>query len=705
MDLETRGPPHRPDPQDPAPRVSPARPSRDAIPIWLQRGLGGSVFLALSLGLVVPKVAGAAFLLIGLTATVWLILFRQGSGHWPCSPEKLLAPAILAFVGVWLLGWLINGLHPEGLEALSLVARLLLIIPIVLLLRRLPGLARAWWAGLTIGALVAGAYASWSYLSGQVGEHGERVIGTTNPLYFGGLALAFALMLLPRLRDESLSTVVRVITMLAVIAGMSASALSGSRGAWIALPVLLLVFLFTLGRNQPWRWRFGVPAALMAVALLFMLSPISPMNERAAHAARDVTALVQGEHAEGTIGRRWMLWSIAVSAIAGEPVTGIGPGAYAALIEEAVAGGELPADFIDYRHPHNIYLSAWLRAGPLGLLSVILLFGALLKHLTSALGQGPRPCRHLAWSGLAGLTTLAVLGLGESLFERNIGVIWFGLFAALPLGLRSARRDLALDQASRRRHRLSVIVICKDQSGEIDRCLGSVSGWAEEIIVLDSGSSDDTVERCRRYTDQVFETDWPGYGLQKQRALERATGDWVLSLDADEAVSDGLRREIDVVLSARQPEFGGYCLPWRTHAFGATLAHGHWSRAPLRLFQRSFARFTPVTVHERVVLESGAGVGRLEGPLEHFVYRDRAHARSKLRRYASLQARERHAKGRRVRSPLTPAIRGAFNWLDNMLLRLAILDGRAGWVLSALYARYTFDKYAQLRQLSKDGQM
>jgi (heptosyl)LPS beta-1,4-glucosyltransferase len=680
-----------------------APPAR-AVPVWLERGTALSLFLALSLGLVVPKVAGAAFVLLGLTATVWLLLGGRRSSRPLTSTERLVQASIIAFLAVWVLGWLVNGLHPAGLDALSLMARLLLVIPLLLMLRHLPDLDGAWWAGLASGALIAGAYASWSYLSGQVGEHGERVVGTTNPLYFGGLALAFAMMLLPRLRDDALTTPTRVLTALAVMAAMTASALSGSRGAWVALPILLLIFLFTLGRSQPTRWRFGVPAALMALAMMFMLSPISPMNERAENAARDISALVQGEHAEGTIGRRLMLWSIALEAIRQEPLTGIGPGVYPGLVEDAVAAGQLPEDFSDYRHPHNAYVSAWLQAGPLGFLSLVGLFGVLLRCNARALGSGRRDRRHLAWSGLAGVATLAVLALSESLFERNIGLVWLGLFAAFPLGLGAAQRHRELGQRAERRQRLSVIVICKNEAGTIERCLGSVSGWADEIIVLDSGSSDDTVERCRRYTDQVVETDWPGYGVQKQRALDRATGDWVLSLDADEALSAELRREIDGVLSSATPEYSGYCLPWRTHAFGATLSFGHWRRAPLRLFQRSVGRFTPASVHERVVLPPGRRIGRLEGPLEHFVYRDLAHARSKLGRYASLQARERYARGRRVRSPLTPPLRAAINWLDNMLLRLAVLDGRAGWVMCALYARYTHDKYEQLRKLSNAPQ-
>ncbi|MEN1729128.1 MAG: glycosyl transferase, partial [Pseudomonadota bacterium] len=177
--------------------------------------------------------------------------------------------------------------------------------------------------------------------------------------------------------------------------------------------------------------------------------------------------------------------------------------------------------------------------------------------------------------------------------------------------------------------------------------------------------------------------------------------DWVLSLDADEALSNELRREIDLVLSESGPDHAGYRLCWLTHAFDRELSFGHWARAPLRLFRRDQARFTPVAVHEKVVLDKGLRVGFLEAPLRHYVYRDIEHAQGKLCRYAELQAGERHGKGRRVRSPLTPFLRAGVNWLDNMVLRTAFLDGRAGWIMCSLYARYTYDKYQRLRELSQ----
>jgi O-antigen ligase len=433
---------------------------------------------------------------------------------------------------------------------------------------------------------------------------------------------------------------------------------------------------------------------------MFLVSPISPMNERAISGVDDVAALIRGEEADGTIGRRLALWRIAGGIIREQPIQGAGPGVFPDRVRAAVEAGELPEEFLAYEHPHSEYLSALIHAGPLGLFALLLMFGIALRRHARVWQTGLKRTRYLGWAGLAGLSTLAIMALSESLFERNIGVVWFGLLTALSAGLVHARRRQELNGPQKDRiHRLSVIVICKNQTGEIDRCLGSVADWADELIVLDSGSEDDTVERARRYTDQVFETDWPGYGKQKQRALDKARGDWVLSLDADEAVSDELRREIDQVLSEPDPDHAGYRLCWRTHAFDSELSFGHWARAPLRLFRRDVGRFTPVAVHETVVLNPGLRIGFLEAPLRHYVYRDIGHARAKLSRYAALQANERFAKGRRVRSPLTPLLRAAINWLDNMLLRTAFLDGRAGWIMCGLHARYTYDKYRILRAL------
>ncbi|MDD2662033.1 MAG: glycosyltransferase family 2 protein, partial [Methylococcales bacterium] len=119
---------------------------------------------------------------------------------------------------------------------------------------------------------------------------------------------------------------------------------------------------------------------------------------------------------------------------------------------------------------------------------------------------------------------------------------------------------------------LSVIIITKNESQHIARCLGSVA-WANEIIVLDSGSTDDTVAICKQFTGQVFVTDWPGFGMQKQRALEKAQYDWVLSLDADELVTDELKAEIQQAM-LKGDSFQGFEIPRLSSYCGKQIRHG-----------------------------------------------------------------------------------------------------------------------------------
>ena len=167
---------------------------------------------------------------------------------------------------------------------------------------------------------------------------------------------------------------------------------------------------------------------------------------------------------------------------------------------------------------------------------------------------------------------------------------------------------------------LSVIVIVKDEADRIADCLSSVAGIADEIIVLDSGSTDNTVEICRQFTDKVFETDWPGYGKQKQRALDKATGDWVLSIDADERLTPELADEIDAVIKSK-PEEVAFKMQWAVVAFGKQLNHGRSARFVSRLFRRSGARFTDAIVHEKVMFSEGK-VGKLKNRLLHYSIRD-----------------------------------------------------------------------------------
>ncbi len=241
---------------------------------------------------------------------------------------------------------------------------------------------------------------------------------------------------------------------------------------------------------------------------------------------------------------------------------------------------------------------------------------------------------------------------------------------------------------------VSVILIVKDEARQIARCLESVT-WAEEIIVLDSGSRDQTVEICRRYTPHVYCTDWPGFGPQKQRALEYATQEWVLSLDADEYLSPALCQEIHQAICS--PHYVGYQIPRLSTYCGREMRHGGWWPDPvLRLFRRDCARFSSDLVHERVVV-TGA-VARLHAPLQHEAFVDLEEVLAKVNHYSTLAAVSAYQRG--VRSSLPKAVaKGWWSFVRTYLLRRGFLDGREGLMLALSNAEGSYYKYLKIAQL------
>lgn len=242
---------------------------------------------------------------------------------------------------------------------------------------------------------------------------------------------------------------------------------------------------------------------------------------------------------------------------------------------------------------------------------------------------------------------------------------------------------------------LSVIVITKNEACNIERCLKSVE-WADEIIVLDSGSSDNTVDICKRFTDNVFVTDWPGFGPQKQRALEKAKHDWVLSIDADEIISESLKHEI--LQAIHNPNIRGYELPRLSSYCGRPIRHaGWWPDYVLRLFRRDAGRFSPDIVHELVIVDGN--VARLTTPIEHEAFIDAEEVLDKINVYSSLGAKKLYEKG--VKASLTKAIlKGAWTFFRTYFVQAAFLDGPQGLMLAISNAEGTYYKYLKLHQLT-----
>ena len=241
---------------------------------------------------------------------------------------------------------------------------------------------------------------------------------------------------------------------------------------------------------------------------------------------------------------------------------------------------------------------------------------------------------------------------------------------------------------------LSVILIAKNEAHDIEDCLKSVA-FADEWIVVDSGSTDATVEIARGLGAQVSVTpDWPGFGPQKNRALALARGDWVLSLDADERVGEALAGQIRAVLAADGDGHAGYELSRLSSFCGQWMRHGDWyPDRVLRLFRREAGRFTDDLVHERVVVQGR--VGRLGGELLHLTMPDLDDALDKMNRYTRGRAQDRVRAGRRggLGSALS---HGAWAFVRSYLLKRGFLDGRLGFVLAVYIAEGTYYRYLKM---------
>lgn len=246
---------------------------------------------------------------------------------------------------------------------------------------------------------------------------------------------------------------------------------------------------------------------------------------------------------------------------------------------------------------------------------------------------------------------------------------------------------------------LSVVVITRNEALNIRAALESAR-WADELLVVDSGSTDDTMQIARGIADRVTAHDWAGYGAQKNHATELAAHDWVLSLDADERVSPALAGEIRSLLRA-EPPARGYRIPRVTRYLGRWIRSTDWYPDPqLRLYDRRAARWNDRLVHESVAVDGP--VGRLRGELQHHAYRDIAHHLQTIDRYTTLAARQMLGEGRRA-GWMDLALRPPAAFLRNYVARGGLRDGAIGLIVSSLNAAYVFGKFAKLWERQRAG--
>lgn len=243
---------------------------------------------------------------------------------------------------------------------------------------------------------------------------------------------------------------------------------------------------------------------------------------------------------------------------------------------------------------------------------------------------------------------------------------------------------------------LSVIIIAKNEEANIGRCLESVR-FADEIIVLDSGSTDKTLAIAKQYTDKVFLTDWPGYGVQKQRALVQATGQWVLNLDADESVSPELQQAIKKAISSEEAD--AYRLAIQMVFYDQPLKYSASPKRHVRLFKRAGASFSDDIVHEKIVLPTNSRIGQIKQAIMHHSYSDVSHVLYKLNKYSSYSAKIRIAS---KKTPGFIRIVLASCWMFGrcFILQRGFLDGKLGFLFAIFSAQGTF--YRGIKQIYTD---
>jgi glycosyltransferase involved in cell wall biosynthesis len=242
---------------------------------------------------------------------------------------------------------------------------------------------------------------------------------------------------------------------------------------------------------------------------------------------------------------------------------------------------------------------------------------------------------------------------------------------------------------------VSVVVITRNEEANLPRCLSSVS-WVDEIVVVDSGSVDHTTEIAEAHRARVHHYDWRGYGAAKQYGVDQTANDWVLSLDADEALSEPLSAEIRRALDRGDGPVG-YDMPRLTNFLGRWIRHCGWyPDRVVRLFRKSKGHFDGAFIHERVVLDGQ--LGHLQAELLHYSYPNLETYFEKFNRYTTMGAEQAHRKGRRT-SWFDLMVRPPVSFLKHYVTKQGFRDGLEGFTISVLSSAAVLAKYAKLRHL------
>ena len=245
--------------------------------------------------------------------------------------------------------------------------------------------------------------------------------------------------------------------------------------------------------------------------------------------------------------------------------------------------------------------------------------------------------------------------------------------------------------------KITVCIICGNEESNIERCLKSVM-WADEVLVVDSFSTDRTPEIARRYTPNVIQKEWLGYIGQKKFIADLAKGPWILFVDADEEISPALREEIEHLFSRPlPPEVHGFDCPRLVPYLGRWIRHGDWyPDTKLRLFKKAFGECGGQEPHDRVYVTGE--VRRLRGELYHYTYTDIEDQLTTINRFSTISAKTHDAEGRKV-TMRDLIFRPAYRFIRGYFFKLGFLDGIPGLIVAKNVAFGTFSKYAKLWEL------
>jgi glycosyltransferase involved in cell wall biosynthesis len=245
---------------------------------------------------------------------------------------------------------------------------------------------------------------------------------------------------------------------------------------------------------------------------------------------------------------------------------------------------------------------------------------------------------------------------------------------------------------------LSAVIITYNESKNIARCLASLQGVVDEIVIVDSYSTDDTATICQQFNVQFIEHEFIGHIEQKNWAMQQATHDWILSLDADEALSPALKSAI--LLAKKEPLAFGYTMNRLTNYCGQWIRHSGWyPDRKLRFFNRQSASWGGTNPHDRIEMATEHRIQHLEGDLLHYSYYSVAEHFERAKRYAQIAAQAMAQQGLQG-AWWKPIFHATFKFIRNYFIKLGFLDGRAGFTICRISALETWWKYQLLREYS-----